>query len=99
MITQQISERLGASVREYRLDMNLTQAQLASKSGVSLSTIKKLETGKGCHLDLFIDVLRALSRLNDLDNVLPKIGMRPTERLKIERGLKPKRVRATGKRR
>lgn len=92
-----IMARIGRSIREYRLDRDMGQQTLAEKAGASLSTIKKVESGGGCNLDTFINIMRALSRLDDLEQVLPVIKLRPTERLALERKIKPRRKRASAK--
>lgn len=92
---KQVLSRIGDSVREYRLHRNFSQEQLAQRAGVSLSTVKRLEAGNSCDTSNFIDVLRALGRLSDMDNILPEIQLKPTEVLAMrKRELANKRQRA-----
>lgn len=92
----QVLSRIGDSVREYRLDRNFSQRRLAEKSGVSLSTIKRLEAGQGCDMDNFVSVMRGLGRMFDLDKLLPEIELKPTDILRLRRmELKNKRQRAS----
>lgn len=95
--TAMILAHLGESVRGYRLNANLSQEELAAKSGLSLSTLKRLESGQGCSLDGFIDVMRSLSRLSDFEFVLPEVKLKPTELLALRKSQKPVRQRASSK--
>ncbi|MCX4190282.1 helix-turn-helix domain-containing protein [Methylophaga sp. OBS3] len=81
----QILARIGESLREHRLHRDFSQKRLAEKAGVSLSTIKRLESGLGCDMSNFIDVMRGLGRLSDLEQILPEITLKPTELLKLRR--------------
>lgn len=93
---KQILSRIGESLREHRLHRDFSQSRLAEKSGVSLSTIKRLESGHGCDLSNFIDVMRGLGRISDLEQILPEIKLKPTEVLKLRRQeQKSKRQRAS----
>lgn len=93
---RQIRSRIGDSVREYRLERNFSQALLAERAGVSLSTVKRLEAGQGCDMDNFINVMRALGRIEDLDEVLPEIQLKPTDMLRLRKmELASKRKRAS----
>ena len=90
------SEQIRASVcgqlRKIRLARNVTQAQLARESGVSLRTIKKLEDGQGVTLDTFIRIMIALRLQNNLRTLLPDPTVRPIERVNID-GKERKRAR------
>lgn len=52
--------RIGGAVKEHRLRQNLPQAVLAERSGVSLTVIKRLESGAGATLGSFVSVCRSL---------------------------------------
>lgn len=47
-------------LRAKRIELKLTQAELAEKVGVDRSMISKLESGGGCSLDLALKLSRAL---------------------------------------
>lgn len=57
-----ILEKIGSSIKGRRVQMDLSQEELAEKTGVSLSSIARLETGKGN-----ISLLNLLSLLKELD--------------------------------
>ncbi len=58
----EILARIGEAVRRERLGQNITQAMLASRSGVSINAVKHLETGVGATLGTFVLVCRSLGR-------------------------------------
>lgn len=96
--TPKVLARIGDAVVSYRLNKNLSQKILAEKAGISLSTLKRLESGKGCSLENFIDVMRGLSRLGDFDAILPDIKLKPTELFALQKKQKPKKQRASASR-
>jgi len=50
--------QLGESLRARRLSVNLSQAEAAERSGISLSTLKNLEGGKGASAWALISLCR-----------------------------------------
>lgn len=58
----EILVRIGAALRAHRLEMNLTQAIVAARSGISLTALKHLENGEGATLGTFIQVCRTLNK-------------------------------------
>ncbi len=69
--TAEWEERLGVDARRLRLDLGLTQAELAERSNVSMSAIKSLEGGRGSSLATVIRVARALGRADWLSSFAP----------------------------
>jgi len=76
------AERLGRGLAAERLSRNLTQAQLATEAGVSLSTLRRLEDGKNISLDNLIRVMDALQIAGRLDALTPALDIRPVERVR-----------------
>jgi transcriptional regulator with XRE-family HTH domain len=52
---------LGLRLRAQRLARSITQEELASRAGVALGSVKKLESGGNPTLHTFISVVQALS--------------------------------------
>ena len=77
----QIEMALCRKIEDIRLVRNITQAELAERAGVSLSTIGRMEKGKGVSLDTFIRVLIALDIQQNLEGLLPDPSVRPIERI------------------
>jgi len=65
---EQVLEKLGAELRRMRLERNLTQATVAERAGVDRTTVVKLEAGKANSLVNLVQVLRALGRLEVLND-------------------------------
>ena len=68
---------LGARVRAYRLQQNLTLAELARQAGVTPLTLQKLERGSNFTMETLVRLLRALGRLEQLDAFLPEPALSP----------------------
>ena len=58
-----VLETLGSRLAATRLNRNLTQTALGRESGVSRSTIERVERGASVDLKLLVRVLRALEPL------------------------------------
>jgi len=86
---------LGERLRRQRLNLNITQEELAERAGVARSVIQKIEGGEACMLDGWLRVLRALGVLDQLDAFLPDPGVSP---IQIARMQGRERRRATGRR-
>lgn len=92
----EILGEIGDRLRRYRLQGNITQADLARQAGVSLRTLGNIETGRDAQLGTIIRLLRALGRLDALDSFLPPAGVSPMELLRSrgrprQRAGKPRR--------
>lgn len=64
--------------KQKRLNMNLTQTGLASRSGISVGTIKHFEKTGKITLDKLFDISVVLGCLDDFDNVLANNIEKPT---------------------
>ena len=95
MILQKIGERLKA----VRLKQNITQQRLAEDSGVSLSSVKKIENGEIRSLDSFVRILRTLGKLEVLQPLVEEEQLSPSEYFEFAQKMDLKqRKRATSKR-
>ena len=54
-------------LRQLRMDQNITQEQLAERSGLGRATISRIEKGQAVSLLTLVQLLRALNSLNLLD--------------------------------
>ena len=77
----EILTEIGRRLRRYRLQQNLTQADLARAAGVGTRTIHNVERGQDTQLSTVIGILRVLGRLDALDASLPRPGVSPMELL------------------
>ena len=87
-----ILRRLGGRIRDYRTRMGMTQSELAEKSGVSMGSVVRLEQGKTVSVLLLISLLRTLGVLENLEALLPELGISPILMQKTQ-GRKIQRVR------
>lgn len=70
--TEDTLREIGARLRAFRLQQNLTILDLARRAGVGARTLGRAELGDNTNLDTVIRVLRALGRLDALDAFLPE---------------------------
>src|SRR6478735_6898424 len=92
---QALLQELGERLARARIDLDLTQAALAEKSGVAKRTIERLESGEAAtQLSGFLRVCRALGLLERIDLMLPEPTPGPMAQLKQQGHL---RQRATGR--
>lgn len=92
-----ILEQIAKTLRNCRLEQNISQKDLAKKSGVSLSSIISLEKGQSVSLATFIPLLRSLNALHFLDRLTAEPEISPIAYAKILEG-QNKRKRASVKR-
>lgn len=69
---QAILKELGTRVKQYRIALNMTQAELAEKCGVSSSTAVRLENGADLKISNYLKILSALGLLQNLDILIPE---------------------------
>ena len=86
----EILKELGGRLRSYRLQMNVTQAELATRAGVSRTTIRDAELGKDSQLYTLVKFLRALGRLDNLDAFLPSPSVSPIQLMKRQGKPRPR---------
>jgi len=83
--TQQILSELGNRIKKQRIELGLTQNELAVKSGIHVRTLSNLENGYDVTLSVFLDVLRTEMAINSIDSLLPEQIKRPTSYLNEEK--------------
>jgi len=90
-----LAQELGNRLKLARLNLDLTQTQVAQRSGVSRKQVMQAEKGK-TQLQTLIAILMALDVADQLDLFLPKTPISPLQLLKLQgkqrqraSGLKP----------
>lgn len=78
---KELLRALGARVKTLRLERNLSQDQVAAAAGVGRATLVRLEGGQSVTLLSFVQVLRALEVLEELESFLPEPGVSPLQLL------------------
>ena len=79
-ILQEIADR----IKRKRLDTNLSQQNLAEQAGLNRTTIRDVEQGKPFGVMTFIQILRALNALEELEGFLPETGISPLQLVKLK---------------
>ncbi len=70
--TEEILREVGERLQGFRLQQNVTQAELAETAGVGHATVKRAEAGENIRLETIVKILRALGRVEALDSFLPE---------------------------
>ncbi|WP_237057049.1 helix-turn-helix domain-containing protein [Microbulbifer sediminum] len=71
--------QLGEHFRRLRLARNIPQETLAVESGLGLSTVKRLENGRGCNLSAMLQLLAALGYSGRLEQFLAHLASEATQ--------------------
>ncbi len=77
-----ILAEIGERVTRRRLDLQLTQADVAEQAGVAKRTVERIEAGASAQMSSIIRILRVLDLLPGLDRMIPEAGPRPMDLLK-----------------
>jgi transcriptional regulator with XRE-family HTH domain len=77
-----ILAELGERLARRRLDLQLTQAEVAEQAGIAKRTLERIEAGASAQMSSLIRVLRVLDALPGLDGMIPEAGPRPMDLLK-----------------
>lgn len=87
-------KQLGEYVRGHRLAINISQQELAKRSGVSLKVVRNVESGSNSTLESFVAVCRSL-RVTDWMASLAPPEMSRDDFERYMRGTETKRKRAS----
>jgi len=91
-----IAEELGNRLRNARLNADLTQAEVASRAGLSRPTVIAAEQGRG-QLENLVAILVAMGMVNQLDVFLPVQGISPLQLAKLKGRERQRASRAKNK--
>lgn len=86
---------LGARLARRRLELGLTQADVADRAGIAKRTLERVEAGQTSQLTTLVRVLRVLDATSGLDGLIPESGASPMDLLKRKGKV---RQRASGRR-
>jgi transcriptional regulator with XRE-family HTH domain len=75
----QLVKRIGNKLKAVRLKRNITQQSLAEASSISLSSLKKIESGEIGTFDSLLRVLRTLGMLESIATLFEEEQMSPSE--------------------
>ncbi|MGC6427396.1 MAG: helix-turn-helix domain-containing protein [Akkermansiaceae bacterium] len=77
---------IGERMKRHRLNLNLSQSELSEKAGVARRTITSVENGQGGTLSTLIRLLRAMDKLDLLQDFLSEPELSPEQERKAKRG-------------
>lgn len=89
-----IITELGRRLTRRRIELGMTQAQLAAHAGIGKRTIERIEAGADTQLSTLIRLLSVLDLSESLDQLIPAAQVSPMEMLKHQN---TPRKRATSK--
>lgn len=78
-----ILQLLGERLERFRIEMGLTQSELAQQAGVGKRTVERIESGMGAGLQQLIRVLRVLKLAEGLNALVPELPPSPMAELKL----------------
>jgi transcriptional regulator with XRE-family HTH domain len=84
MSDRAILREMGSRLNRKRLDKNVSQQELAEMAGLNRTTVSEIEQGKPFAVLTFIQILRALDALDELDSLLPDPGISPLQLAKMK---------------
>ena len=87
-------KQLGGYVRGHRLAINISQQELAKRSGVSLKAVRNIESGANSTLESFVSVCRSLRKTDWIASLTPP-EMSRDDFERYMRGTETKRKRAS----
>lgn len=79
-----VLRELGGRLSRRRLELNLTQAQVADRAGIGKRTLERIEAGASTQLTNFLRLLRALDLDDRLDLLLPAAAPSPITLLELQ---------------
>jgi len=77
-----ILAEIGERLTQRRLDLQLTQADVAEQAGIAKRTLERIEAGHSAQMSSMIRMFRVLDLLPGLDNLIPDMAPRPMDLLK-----------------
>ena len=80
----EIFAQIGQKIKEWRLESNMSQKQLAEESGLSQFTVQQMEYGNGSSLGSMMRIMRVLDRLDFFALFFEKKRVSPIEAAKMK---------------
>ena len=89
---QKYIKELGKKIKLYRISKEMSQQDLADKTGVSKRSLSRLEQGESVNVDILFKILLALDLGNNIELLVPDQTRRPSYYLE-KKDDRQKRVR------
>lgn len=92
MTNEALLQYVGRQMRQMRINAQMSQQQLAERSGLSRATIVQVESGRGMKMESVVAMLRAMNKLELLNNFETQALINPLL-IAQQEGKTPKRIR------
>lgn len=89
---QEYVKDLGRKIKLYRISMEMSQQELADKTGISKRSISRIEQGESVQISSLFTILIALNLGDNIEMLVPDQSKRPSYYLEKTNDT-PKRVR------
>ena len=93
MNTKEALTEIGMRLKRRRLNMDISQKEIAEKAGIGINSVARLEDGKGSTLANFIRILNALDAMKDFDAFLPVPAISPIQLARMQGKIRQKASR------
>jgi len=79
----EITNRISAKIKEIRLKQNISRQEMADSSGVSVSSIARMEDGEIKSFESFLRIMRSLGKIEIFMSMLQEEEISPNEYYKM----------------
>lgn len=79
-----ILKEIGEKIKRERVELNLTQEDIALRSGISLSSVQRIERGISVSIKYLISVMRVLEMLEQFSLAFPEKEISPIKLMKLQ---------------
>lgn len=86
----EITNRISAKIKEIRLKQNISRQEMADNSGVSVSSIARMEDGEIKSFESFLRIIRSLGKIEVFMPMLQEEEISPNEYFKMVQSAKTK---------
>lgn len=86
----EITNRISAKIKELRLKQNISRQDMAVSSGVSVSSIARMEDGEIKSFESFLRIMRSLGKMEIFMPILQEEEISPNEYYKMVQSAKAK---------
>ncbi|MCF0198293.1 MAG: helix-turn-helix domain-containing protein [Bacteroidaceae bacterium] len=86
----EICKKMAARLKELRLKQNISRRDVAASSGVSVSSLARMEDGEIKSFDSFLRLLRTLGKIDVLLPLVEEEEISPNEYFKLVQSAKTK---------
>jgi len=86
----EVTNKISAKIKEIRLKQNISRQEMADNSGVSVSSIARMEDGEIKSFESFLRIIRSLGRMEIFIPMLQEEEISPVEYYKMVHSAKSK---------